>query len=167
MLAGVPDLGAFPALPRPLRTVLGWHAGALDGELRGLAARRPGVVHAPAPALTSDLFATDGFHPNTDAYARWAQHLTGYLCTRAWWSDRPGLADLEAGPRPPGPSTGGFRETYGVGVPDGPGAGHGDQVGSIRKTIRLRCADLAHHGPFAVRLSDAAQPAPTAEGQDG
>ena len=65
-----------------------------------------------------------------------------------------------------------LRETYGGGVPDGPGAGHGDQVGSIRKTIRLRYADFAHRGPFVVRLSDAAQPgrtsiAPTAEGQDG
>lgn len=79
LLAGVPDLGAFPALPRPLRTVLGWHAGALDGELRRLAARRPGAVHAPAPALSNDMFATDGFHPNAHAYARWAQHLTDHL----------------------------------------------------------------------------------------
>ena len=75
LLAGVPDLGAFPALPRPLRTVLGWHARSLDQELGTLASRRPGVVHAPAPAPSGDFFATDGFHPNAGAYARWAQHL--------------------------------------------------------------------------------------------
>lgn len=81
LLAGVPDLTAFPALPRPLRTVLGWHARALDLELRRLAARRHGVVHAPAPALGSDVFAGDGFHPNADAYARWAQHLAARYST--------------------------------------------------------------------------------------
>lgn len=79
MLAGVPNLGAFPALPRPLRTVLGWHARSLDQELATVASRRPGVVHAPAPALSPDFFATDGFHPNAGAYARWAQHLAESL----------------------------------------------------------------------------------------
>lgn len=82
LLAGVPDLGAFPALPRPLRTVLAWHARALDGELRRLAARRQGVLHAPAPALTGAVFAADGFHPNADACARWAQHLAGVASVR-------------------------------------------------------------------------------------
>jgi lysophospholipase L1-like esterase len=58
-----------------LRAVLGWHAHALDLELAELAARRPGVLHAPTPELTSGLFAADGFHPNARAYARWAQHI--------------------------------------------------------------------------------------------
>jgi lysophospholipase L1-like esterase len=75
LLAGVPDLGAFPALPDPLRAVLGWHARALDGELGRLAARRPHVVHAPAADLSGVAFADDGFHPNADTYARWAQHI--------------------------------------------------------------------------------------------
>lgn len=75
VLAGVPGLGAFPALPQPLRAVLGWHARALDDELRSLAARRSGVLHVPSPALSDAAFAEDGFHPNADAYARWAHHL--------------------------------------------------------------------------------------------
>lgn len=75
LLAGVPALGAFPALPQPLRTVLGWHARALDLELGAIAARRPGVLHAPAPGLSDELFAEDGFHPNGTAYARWAQQI--------------------------------------------------------------------------------------------
>ena len=75
VLAGVPDLGAFPALPQPLRAVLGWHARALDDELRSLASERSGVVHVPSPELTDEAFAEDGFHPDADAYARWAHHL--------------------------------------------------------------------------------------------
>ena len=75
VLAGVPDLGAFPALPQPLRAVLGWHARALDDELRNIAARRSGVLHVPSPALGDAAFAEDGFHPNADAYARWSHHL--------------------------------------------------------------------------------------------
>ncbi len=75
LLAGVPDLGAFPALPHPLRAVLGWHAHALDLELGRLAVRRPGVQHTAAPPLSRTLFADDGFHPNADAYTRWAQHI--------------------------------------------------------------------------------------------
>jgi lysophospholipase L1-like esterase len=75
VLAGVPDLGAFPAMPQPLRAVLGWHAQALDDELRRLAVRRSGVLHVPSPTLSDAAFAEDGFHPNADAYARWAHHL--------------------------------------------------------------------------------------------
>lgn len=75
LLAGVPDLGLFPALPNPLRAVLGSHSHALDQELADVAARRADVLHAPAPQLTSALFADDGFHPNAVAYGRWAQHI--------------------------------------------------------------------------------------------
>jgi lysophospholipase L1-like esterase len=79
LLAGVPDLGAFPALPQPLRAVLGWHAQGLDGELRRLADRRSGVLHIPAAELSGAEFADDGFHPNTDTYARWAQHIADHV----------------------------------------------------------------------------------------
>lgn len=76
VLAGVPDLGAFPALPQPLRTVMGLHARSLDRQLRVLARRFVSVQHVPAPALTShDFFAADRFHPNSAAYEQWAIHL--------------------------------------------------------------------------------------------
>jgi lysophospholipase L1-like esterase len=78
VLAGLPDLAAFPTLPQPLRGVLGWHARALDRELDRLAARRPGVRHAPAPPLSgADHFAADGFHPNAAAVREWATALAG------------------------------------------------------------------------------------------
>lgn len=76
VLAGLPDLAAFPTLPQPLRGVLGWHARALDRELDVLAARRPGVRHAPTPPLSgADSFAEDGFHPNAVAVRIWAGEL--------------------------------------------------------------------------------------------
>ena len=76
VLAGVPDLGSFPALPQPLRAVLGWHARALDRQLRRLAAQRLGVLHVPGEPLVGEgLFAADAFHPSAHTYARWAAHL--------------------------------------------------------------------------------------------
>lgn len=79
VLAGVPALGAFPALPQPLRAILGWHAGALDDELRRLAGARPAVRHAPMPPLDPTMFAVDGFHPNAQAYAQWVRHLADHV----------------------------------------------------------------------------------------
>lgn len=80
VFAGVPDLGAFPALPQPLRGVLGFHARGLDHELRHLADRRPVVLHVPAPPLTgAHLFAEDGFHPNAGAYREWASQLAAAI----------------------------------------------------------------------------------------
>lgn len=76
VLAGVPDMGSFPVLPQPLRAVLGWHARALDRQLRRLAAQRPGVLHVPGPQLSGEsLFAADAFHPSERSYAQWAAHL--------------------------------------------------------------------------------------------
>ncbi len=78
VLAGLPDLAAFPTLPQPLRGVLGRHARALDRELGVLASARPGVQHAPAPPLSgADHFAADGFHPNAAAVREWAAALAG------------------------------------------------------------------------------------------
>lgn len=80
VLVGVPDLGSFPALPQPLRAVLGWHARALDRELRRLAAHHAEVLHVPGPQLSGEgLFASDAFHPSALTYARWAAHLADAL----------------------------------------------------------------------------------------
>ncbi len=76
VLAAVPDLAAFPALPQPLCAVLGWHARGMDRQLARLAEQRSGVQHVPGPTLTgADLFAADAFHPSARTYALWAVHL--------------------------------------------------------------------------------------------
>lgn len=80
VLAGVPDLGSFPALPQPLRGVLGWHSRALDRQLRRLAAQHPEVLHVPGPQLAGEgVFARDAFHPSARTYALWAAHLADAL----------------------------------------------------------------------------------------
>jgi lysophospholipase L1-like esterase len=76
-LSGVPPMGAFPALPRPLRDVLGARATRFDAALADLVARLPAARHlAFAPDLMHpDLMAADGFHPGAPAYALWAAQL--------------------------------------------------------------------------------------------
>ncbi|MEC3978845.1 SGNH/GDSL hydrolase family protein [Amycolatopsis sp. H20-H5] len=76
VVAGVPPMGGFPALPRPLRDVLGARSAALDlvaAELAGV----PGVIHVPMPAALLDpaTFAEDRFHPGPLGYRRWAEQL--------------------------------------------------------------------------------------------
>ena len=76
ILAGIPDLAAFPSLPQPMRTVLSLQSRALDRQLGLLARPGTAVQHVPAPALDADdFFSEDGFHPNAAAYQQWAAHL--------------------------------------------------------------------------------------------
>jgi lysophospholipase L1-like esterase len=80
LLAGVPPVGRFPALPQPLRAVLGLQAEALDRALAALARRRNLLVHAKV-AFDGDraLVAGDGFHPSPLGYAVWGVALAAAL----------------------------------------------------------------------------------------
>ena len=75
VLGGVPPVGSFPALPQPLRALLGWRAAWLDRAARRLAA--PGVAYVPTRLDRSarELFAWDGFHPSPAGGAVWARAL--------------------------------------------------------------------------------------------
>lgn len=76
-LSGVPPMGAFPALPRPLRDVLGARAARFDAALAGLAATIPGARHLAFDTvqLQPAMMAQDGYHPGAAAYALWAEAL--------------------------------------------------------------------------------------------
>ncbi|WET79975.1 SGNH/GDSL hydrolase family protein [Amycolatopsis sp. QT-25] len=76
VLAGVPPMGWFPSLPRPLRDFLGTRSAALDAAATRLASL-PGVAHVPMPAAMLDpaTFAEDRFHPGPEGYRRWAGQL--------------------------------------------------------------------------------------------
>ncbi|MBO2459988.1 SGNH/GDSL hydrolase family protein [Actinomadura violacea] len=85
LVAGMPPVHRFPALPRPLRTVLGDRARTMDRITRE-AARAGGAVHVPmdeAMARDRRLFAADGFHPSADGYRTWADDLARALDTDA------------------------------------------------------------------------------------
>ncbi|MBV6412504.1 MAG: hypothetical protein OMOMHJEC_00276 [Xanthomonadales bacterium] len=80
VLAGIPPMEHFPALPTPLRQALGWRAARLDSVGRALAVSSPGVCHLPTPVPDDPAaFAEDGYHPNARACARWAQTLVASL----------------------------------------------------------------------------------------
>lgn len=79
LLSGVPPVGAFPALPQPLRAVLGLKAAALDRALAGLALARDRTLHVPLLLDTRDplLMAHDGYHPSAAGCVAWAALLAG------------------------------------------------------------------------------------------
>lgn len=79
VLAGVPRIDTFPALPQPLRRILGNHAHALDRELGRAAAVRENVVHVPTPPVDPSGLASDGFHPGATGYALWADVLAAEM----------------------------------------------------------------------------------------
>jgi lysophospholipase L1-like esterase len=76
VLASVPPMGQFPALPQPLRGVLGLRAAVLDRAARRFAASLPRVVHSPAHVQAVEgMFCADRFHPSTQGYAVWGALL--------------------------------------------------------------------------------------------
>ncbi|NYE11221.1 SGNH/GDSL hydrolase family protein [Actinomadura citrea] len=114
LVAGMPPVHRFPALPRPLRSVLGARARAMDRITRDAAAAG-GAVHAPmdeAMARDPHLFASDGFHPSAAGYRVWARDLaraavpatapvTGSVGAPAAGSGDPPQATPPAGAVPP------------------------------------------------------------------
>jgi lysophospholipase L1-like esterase len=79
VVVGVPPLHLFPALPQPLRFVLGMKARALDHAARRVAASLPGVCYSHMQLDAQDplLMAPDGYHPSAPGVVRWAEHLLG------------------------------------------------------------------------------------------
>ena len=75
VVGGVAPLNCFPALPWPLRHILGWRSAALQAAADRLTERLPRLVVERISALESDLFASDGFHPNRRAHAIWGEQI--------------------------------------------------------------------------------------------
>ncbi len=72
MLSGVAPIGYFPAIPQPLRYVLGLRARVLDQAAAVLCRSLRNVHHCSTPHAASLIrisFASDGFHPNATGYA--------------------------------------------------------------------------------------------------
>ena len=72
-------MSQFPALPQPLRSVLGLRAHVLDRAAMRVAAELKDVRHVPMPGrLVEDVaryFCSDGFHPSPAGYAVWGEVL--------------------------------------------------------------------------------------------
>ena len=77
---GLPPLGHFPALPQPLRSVLGKRAHAFDLALESLIEPRRDVTYLPFRTQPEPaLFAGDGYHPGPEAVGIWAEALADSL----------------------------------------------------------------------------------------
>lgn len=77
LLSGVPPVAHFPALPQPLRWVMGLKAAVLDHAATELAGMHEAVCHVPLALDTRDrtMMASDGYHPSEKGCTAWAQLL--------------------------------------------------------------------------------------------
>jgi len=75
-LTAVPPLQHFPALPQPLRSVLGWRAAQFNQVLTAVCAEHPqvGIVGLDfAASQARQGFAADGYHPSIANYAEFGR----------------------------------------------------------------------------------------------
>ncbi len=80
VMAGIPPLYRFPALPWPLRSVLGQRARRFDEIAEAVAHRRPRCLHVPTVIAREDRrFAPDGYHPSAESYETWGRALAGTI----------------------------------------------------------------------------------------
>lgn len=78
--SGLPPMGHFPLLPRPLRTVLGRRAERFDQRLREVADASGNVAYVPLDfPMDANLMASDGFHPGPQVYDAWAARVAAAL----------------------------------------------------------------------------------------
>ncbi len=79
LCTGVPPMGDFPALPRPLRDVLGRRARVMDESLSRALSDLSWATHVPFHmALRPHLFCEDGLHPGPAGYQAWGELLAAH-----------------------------------------------------------------------------------------
>ena len=86
VVSGLPPVGQFPALPQPMRWVIGRQRDRHDEALRAWAGRQPDVTYvmtgvgdddpvARGEMTVADAMAADGFHPGPMVYSLWAERV--------------------------------------------------------------------------------------------
>lgn len=74
VLSAVPPMGHFPAIPQPLRSMLGVRARSFDRICALVAASCPRTVYLPIPFEGGrEYFCDDRFHPSPLGYRRWGE----------------------------------------------------------------------------------------------
>lgn len=88
IVSGVPLVSHFPALPQPLRWVLGMKASVLDRAVRELVSQLPRTAYVPLVLSPRDsgMMAEDGYHPSAAGCAAWAQVLAEACITEPVFS---------------------------------------------------------------------------------
>lgn len=101
VVAGVPPLHLFPALPQPLRFVLGLKAQELDDAteqvVSDLSSQMP-VTRVPTLQNLTDpvLMAADGYHPSAIGAATWGRELAAAVAPRLEYRSRSSEATSQA-----------------------------------------------------------------------
>ncbi|MEJ2368641.1 MAG: SGNH/GDSL hydrolase family protein [Acidobacteriota bacterium] len=76
IVAGIPPVKYFPALPQPLRFFLGLRAECLDAVLPEVVRSFENLRYVPTRFEGGrSLFAPDGFHPGSRGFEVWAERL--------------------------------------------------------------------------------------------
>lgn len=72
VIAPIPPMARFPALPIPLRWVLGWRSDTFDELVNRLAKESRISIHYTSltGGVSAEEFARDGYHPNESACAK-------------------------------------------------------------------------------------------------
>lgn len=88
VVSGLPPVGEFPALPQPLRWVMGRTTRRHDDALRTWTAAEPDLAYAgfdraPGDPLygrpMAEVMASDGFHPGPLIYDVWAERVVARI----------------------------------------------------------------------------------------
>lgn len=77
LLAGLPPVHGFPALPLPVRLLLGAQARRFDRQLARVARQDGAIFHLPVgqlPVTRDDFFAADRFHPGPSRHCVRPRH---------------------------------------------------------------------------------------------
>ena len=76
----IPPVGLFPAIPQPLRTMLGLRAQSLDAVLESVLGEIAGAIYCPVHFPVEDEYvAEDGFHPSALGYAEWGRQIAASI----------------------------------------------------------------------------------------
>jgi len=80
---GLPPLGDFPKLRRPLRWIVGYRVRKFDAVAREALTRVPGVLHIPMRYRPrAEMFADDGLHPSEPSQRRLAKLIAAEMTPR-------------------------------------------------------------------------------------
>ncbi|MEQ8205659.1 MAG: SGNH/GDSL hydrolase family protein, partial [Woeseia sp.] len=83
VLSTLPPMHLFPALPQPLRWVLGQRARQFSAVLRRLAEQTEACSLCEVDISGDEtMMAEDGFHPGPPVYKRWAAQIAGDITRR-------------------------------------------------------------------------------------
>lgn len=76
----VPPMAQFPALPAPLKYLLGLRAHLLDLELKRFCKQASNVYYVGSELkVAEEMMAEDGYHPSALGYRNWAAQLLPQL----------------------------------------------------------------------------------------